>query len=70
MFNMICYDFHFLQFAVWQGKRAEGRAHFERVANMQEPEDPTSKGYYFDGLLLLARYNLLAKFRDCLNKLL
>ncbi|KAG4922500.1 hypothetical protein GYH30_050953 [Glycine max] len=37
-----------------QGKRAEGRAHFERVANMQEPEDPTSKGYYFDGLLLLA----------------
>ncbi|XP_061357390.1 ALBINO3-like protein 2, chloroplastic [Gastrolobium bilobum] len=37
-----------------QGKRAEGRAHFERVANMEEPEDPTSKGYYFDGLLLLA----------------
>ncbi|KAJ1443538.1 Tetratricopeptide-like helical domain superfamily [Sesbania bispinosa] len=37
-----------------QGKKAEGRAHFERVANMEEPEDPTSKGYYFDGLLLLA----------------
>ncbi|CAJ1822180.1 unnamed protein product [Sphenostylis stenocarpa] len=37
-----------------QGKRDEGRAHFERVANMEEPEDPTSKGYYFDGLLLLA----------------
>ncbi|XP_012569178.1 ALBINO3-like protein 2, chloroplastic [Cicer arietinum] len=37
-----------------QGKRDEGRAHFERIANMEEPEDPTSKGYYFDGLLLLA----------------
>ncbi|KAL2330204.1 hypothetical protein Fmac_017785 [Flemingia macrophylla] len=37
-----------------QGKRAEGREHFERIANMEEPEDPTSKGYYFDGLLLLA----------------
>ncbi|TKY65370.1 ALBINO3 protein 3 [Spatholobus suberectus] len=37
-----------------QGKRAEGRAHFERVANMEEPQDSTSKGYYFDGLLLLA----------------
>nr|KYP47630.1 hypothetical protein KK1_030736 [Cajanus cajan] len=35
-------------------QRAEGRAHFERIANMEEPEDPTSKGYYFDGLLLLA----------------
>lgn len=50
--------FIFLQFSEWQGKRDEGRAHFERVANMDEPEDPTSKGYYFDGLLLLARYNL------------
>ncbi|CAI8613233.1 unnamed protein product [Vicia faba] len=37
-----------------QGKKEEGRVHFERVANMEEPEDPTSKGYYFDGLLLLA----------------
>ncbi|QCE12499.1 preprotein translocase subunit YidC [Vigna unguiculata] len=37
-----------------QGKRNEGRTHFERIANMEEPEDPTSKGYYFDGLLLLA----------------
>ncbi|BAT83547.1 hypothetical protein VIGAN_04070900 [Vigna angularis var. angularis] len=37
-----------------QGKRSEGRTHFERIANMEEPEDPTSKGYYFDGLLLLA----------------
>jgi len=50
--------FIFLQFTVLQGKRDEGRAHFERIANMEEPEDPTSKGYYFDGLLLLARYNL------------
>ncbi|XP_027351859.1 ALBINO3-like protein 2, chloroplastic isoform X2 [Abrus precatorius] len=37
-----------------QGKRPEGRAHFERVANMKEPDDSTSKGYYFDTLLLLA----------------
>ncbi|KAK7340341.1 hypothetical protein VNO77_21043 [Canavalia gladiata] len=37
-----------------QGKRAEGQVHFERVANMEEPEDSTSKGYYFDTLLLLA----------------
>ena len=25
---------------------------------MEEPEDPTSKRYYFEGLLLLARYKL------------
>ncbi|KAK2415607.1 mitochondrial inner membrane protein OXA1 [Trifolium repens] len=37
-----------------QGKNDQARAYFERVANMEEPEDPTSKGYYFDGLLLLA----------------
>ncbi|XP_028800217.1 ALBINO3-like protein 2, chloroplastic isoform X2 [Neltuma alba] len=37
-----------------QGKRAEGLAHFERVANMEEPEDPGCKAHYFDGLLLLA----------------
>lgn len=37
-----------------QGKKDEARAHFERVANMEEPEDPASKRYYFDGLLLLA----------------
>ncbi|KAL1360534.1 hypothetical protein HN51_005927 [Arachis hypogaea] len=37
-----------------QGKKAEGRVHFERIANMEEPRDPTSKRYYFDGLLLLA----------------
>jgi len=49
--------FMFLQFCALQGKRDEGRAHFKRIANMEEPEDPTSKGYYFDGLLLLARYN-------------
>ncbi|MED6224695.1 hypothetical protein PIB30_086531, partial [Stylosanthes scabra] len=37
-----------------QGKKAEGRVHFERIANMAEPEDRTSKHYYFDGLLLFA----------------
>ncbi|KAK7243288.1 hypothetical protein RIF29_38081 [Crotalaria pallida] len=37
-----------------QGKRAESLVHFERVANMEEPEDPASKRYYFEGLLLLA----------------
>ncbi|KAK7394686.1 hypothetical protein VNO78_15221 [Psophocarpus tetragonolobus] len=37
-----------------QGKRAEGLAHFERIANMEEPEELTSKGYYLDGLLLFA----------------
>jgi len=51
--------FIFLQFTAWQGKKDEARAHFERVANMEEPEDPASKRYYFDGLLLLARYNLV-----------
>ncbi|KAK4284949.1 hypothetical protein QN277_001712 [Acacia crassicarpa] len=37
-----------------QGKRAEGLVHFERVADMEEPEDPACKAHYFDGLLLLA----------------
>ncbi|XP_054815114.1 ALBINO3-like protein 2, chloroplastic isoform X2 [Prosopis cineraria] len=37
-----------------QGKRAEGFVHFERVANMEEPEDPACKAHYFNGLLLLA----------------
>ncbi|KAI4350151.1 hypothetical protein L6164_010660 [Bauhinia variegata] len=37
-----------------QGKRAESLLHFERIANMAEPDDPSSKAHYFDGLLLFA----------------
>ncbi|XP_021282443.1 ALBINO3-like protein 2, chloroplastic isoform X2 [Herrania umbratica] len=37
-----------------QGKKAEGLAHLERIANLKEPEDPKSKAHYFDGLLLLS----------------
>lgn len=62
-FSGLALIFFFLQFSIWQGKKEEGRVHFERVANMEEPEDPTSKGYYFDGLLLLARYNMV-KYLD------
>ncbi|WRX25198.1 hypothetical protein QQP08_017685 [Theobroma cacao] len=44
--------FHFLIMS--QGKKAEGLAHLERIANLKEPEDPKSKAHYFDGLLLLS----------------
>ncbi|KAG6752105.1 hypothetical protein POTOM_044324 [Populus tomentosa] len=37
-----------------QGNKAEGIVHLERVASLEEPEDPKSKAHYFDGLLLLA----------------
>ncbi|XWS57330.1 hypothetical protein CRYUN_Cryun09bG0164800 [Craigia yunnanensis] len=37
-----------------QGKKAEGLAHLERIANLKEPEDPKCKAHYFDGLLLLS----------------
>ncbi|XP_022743240.1 ALBINO3-like protein 3, mitochondrial isoform X3 [Durio zibethinus] len=37
-----------------QGKKAEGLAHLERIANLKEPEDPKSQAHYFDGLLLLS----------------
>uniref|UniRef100_A0A2P2J882 Uncharacterized protein n=1 Tax=Rhizophora mucronata TaxID=61149 RepID=A0A2P2J882_RHIMU len=41
-----------------QGKNAEGLVHLERVANFTEPEDSKSKAHYYDGLVLLARYEL------------
>ena len=31
--------------------------HLERITSLEEPEDPKSKAHYFDGLLLLARYD-------------
>ncbi|XP_034903410.1 ALBINO3-like protein 2, chloroplastic isoform X2 [Populus alba] len=37
-----------------QGNKAAGIVHLERVASLEEPEDPKSKAHYFDGLLLLA----------------
>ncbi|XWS58801.1 hypothetical protein CRYUN_Cryun08bG0064700 [Craigia yunnanensis] len=37
-----------------QGKKAEGLAHLERIANLKEPKDPKSKAHYFDALLLLS----------------
>ncbi|KAH7543432.1 ALBINO3-like protein 2, chloroplastic [Ziziphus jujuba] len=37
-----------------QGKIAEGLVHLERIAKIQEPEEPLSKAHYFDGLLLLS----------------
>lgn len=39
-----------------QGNKAEGIVHLEGVASLEEPEDPKSKAHYYDGLLLLARY--------------
>lgn len=47
-----------LCFFTWQGKWAEGIIHLERVASLKEPDDPKSKAHYFDGLVLLARYEL------------
>ncbi|PWA50546.1 hypothetical protein CTI12_AA472520 [Artemisia annua] len=37
-----------------QGKFAEGIVHFERIANMKEPEDAKTKTHYCDGLLMLS----------------
>lgn len=39
-----------------QGKSAEGIVHLERVAQLEEPDEPSIKAHYFDGLLLLSRY--------------
>lgn len=38
-----------------QGKSAEGIVHLERVAQLEEPDEPSSKTHYFEGLLLLSR---------------
>lgn len=35
-----------------QGKTSEGITHLERVANMEEPDDPKSKAHYLDALVL------------------
>ncbi|KAM2118568.1 hypothetical protein EV2_011067 [Malus domestica] len=37
-----------------QGKSAEGIVHLERVAQLEEPDEPSIKAHYFDGLLLLS----------------
>ncbi|XP_050223556.1 ALBINO3-like protein 2, chloroplastic [Mercurialis annua] len=37
-----------------QGKNAEGVEHFQRVASLEEPEDPKSKVHYYDTLVFLA----------------
>ncbi|BBH06810.1 Membrane insertion protein, OxaA/YidC with tetratricopeptide repeat domain, partial [Prunus dulcis] len=37
-----------------QGKSAEGIVHLERVAQLEEPDEPSSKTHYFEGLLLLS----------------
>lgn len=50
-----CFTFAF-HFFVRQGKTAEGIVHLERIANIKEPQEPKSKAHYFDGLLVLARY--------------
>ncbi|KDP30050.1 hypothetical protein JCGZ_18574 [Jatropha curcas] len=39
---------------VRQGKNAEGIIHLERVAALEEPEDPNCKFHYFDSLVKLA----------------
>ncbi|KAJ6884398.1 ALBINO3-like protein 2 [Populus alba x Populus x berolinensis] len=44
----------FIGYCIPQGNKAEGIVHLERVASLEEPEDPKSKAHYFDGLLLLA----------------
>ncbi|KAJ0079896.1 hypothetical protein Patl1_24097 [Pistacia atlantica] len=45
---------------VRQGKMAEGIVHLERIANLEEPEEKSSKAHYYDGLVLLssALYNV------------
>ena len=55
LFHLLSTFFFFFN---WQGKNAEGIIHLERVASLKEPEDPKSKVHYFDGLVLLARYEL------------
>ncbi|CAB4316078.1 unnamed protein product [Prunus armeniaca] len=37
-----------------QGKSVEGIVHLERVAQLEEPDEPSSKTHYFEGLLLLS----------------
>ncbi|XP_050381361.1 ALBINO3-like protein 2, chloroplastic [Argentina anserina] len=37
-----------------QGKFPEGIVHLERIAQLNEPDEPKIKAHYFDGLLMLA----------------
>ncbi|XP_031249799.1 ALBINO3-like protein 3, mitochondrial, partial [Pistacia vera] len=37
-----------------QGKMAEGIVHLERIANLEELEEKSSKAHYYDGLVLLS----------------
>ncbi|GKV47584.1 hypothetical protein SLEP1_g54474 [Rubroshorea leprosula] len=39
-----------------QDDEAEGIVHLERIATLQEPADPQSKAHYYEGLLLLWRF--------------
>ncbi|XP_031263076.1 ALBINO3-like protein 2, chloroplastic isoform X2 [Pistacia vera] len=50
----------YLERAISKGKMAEGIVHLERIANLEEPEEKSSKAHYYDGLVLLssALYNV------------
>lgn len=52
---MVCFSYPFC-FIALQGKNAEGMVHLERVASLEEPEDPNSKVHYYNSLVFLARY--------------
>jgi hypothetical protein len=41
-----------------QGKSAEGMVHLERVGSLEEPEEARIKAHYYDGIVLLARYEM------------
>ncbi|XP_031249792.1 ALBINO3-like protein 3, mitochondrial [Pistacia vera] len=55
---MLC-PWNLLQ-GIRQGEMAEGIVHLERIANLEEPEEKSSKAHYYDGLVLLssALYNV------------
>ncbi|KAJ0079893.1 hypothetical protein Patl1_24093 [Pistacia atlantica] len=64
--TMLRFEFNFrtqpsaaVNFLSW-GKMAEGIVHLERIANLEEPEEKSSKAHYYDGLVLLssALYNV------------
>lgn len=39
----------------------EGLVHLERIAQMKEPQDSKSKAHYYDGLIILSRYEPSSK---------
>lgn len=42
-----------------QGRKAEGIEHLKRLSNLKEPDTPSDKACYYQGVVLLGRYHYM-----------